>query len=105
MMQTAPDIISIFEKLGTPVAFVVLGTGIFLKVLWPWWTKRQDKLDEIRVADAARVASVLDEQVKWSRAREDTILRELTQTLQHFSKSSERTEENVRQVLEELRRK
>lgn len=105
MLQTTPEIISIFEKLGTPVAFVLIGTWIFLKVLWPWWTKRQDKLDEVRAAETARVAAVLDDQIRWSRQREDTVLRELTSTLQGFGKTGERTDENVRQVLEELRRK
>lgn len=43
MMQTAPDVISIFEKLGTPVAFVLLGTWIFYKVIWPAKLKREDR--------------------------------------------------------------
>lgn len=69
MMQTAPDVISIFEKLGTPVAFVLLGTWIFYKVIWPAKLKREEKQDEIRATDAARIAAVLDDQIKWARAR------------------------------------
>lgn len=105
MLQTTPEIISIFEKLGTPVAFVLIGTWIFYKVIWPAKLKREEKQDEIRAADAARIAAVLDDQIKWSRAREDTVLRELTTTLQGFSKTSERTDENVKHLLDELRRK
>lgn len=105
MLQTTPEIISIFEKLGTPVAFVLIGTWIFLKVLWPWWTKRQDKLDETRAMEATRITSLMDDQIKRLQHREDTVYRELTSTLQGFSKTSERTDENVRHVLDELRRK
>lgn len=105
-MQAPPaDIIAIFERLGAPVGFVLVAAWIFLKVLWPWWTKRQEQQDAIRAAESARVAAVLDDQIKWSRQREDTVLRELTATLHTFSKNSERTDDNVRLVLEELRKK
>lgn len=104
-LQNVPDLISIFEKLGTPIAIFLIVVGIFLKVFWPWFVHRQDKRDAARDTEAARVAAVLDNQVKWAREREDTILKELTATLREFSKNSERTDGNVRLVLEELRRK
>lgn len=105
MQVPASEVTAIFERLGAPTAFVLIAMWIFYKVLWPWWSKRQEQQDTARAAESARVAAVLDDQIKWSRMREDTTLKELITTLQAIGKTGERTDDNVKLALEEIRRK
>ena len=93
-LQTAPEIATLFERLGIPVAILV-AMGLFLwRGVWPYIKDRADKQD-----------SLLKEQFVRIQNQQDTTLKEIAAALQAAGRTQERVEEHLKTLTEQLKKK